>query len=50
MIEPVRTWQMRESGNRIKVTPGQVWRCTECNTYFQNKAQAQEHKCKEGNQ
>ena len=48
MIELVRTWQMRESGNRIKVTPGQVWRCTKCNTYFQNKVQ--EHKCKEGNQ
>jgi hypothetical protein len=45
MIELVRTWQTRESGDRTKVTGGQVWRCTLCNLYFINRSAADEHKC-----
>jgi len=47
MIEIVRTWQVRESGNTTKVTSGQAWRCTKCSLHFQIKTQADEHKCKE---
>jgi len=46
MIEQVRTWQTRDSGNSIKVTSNSAWRCISCNIYFQNKTQAHEHKCK----
>jgi hypothetical protein len=45
MIELVRTWQTRESGDHTKVTGGQVWRCTLCNLYFINRSAADEHKC-----
>ena len=45
VIEPVRTWQVRESGNTTKVTSGQAWRCTKCNLHFQIKTQADAHKC-----
>jgi transposase-like protein len=45
MIELVRTWQVRESGNTTKVTSGQAWRCTKCGLHFQIKTQADAHKC-----
>lgn len=45
VIELVRTWQVRESGNTTKVTSGQAWRCTKCSLHFQIKTQADAHKC-----
>jgi len=45
MIELVRTWQVRESGNTTKVSSGQAWRCTRCSQHFQFKTQADAHKC-----
>ena len=48
MIELVRTWQTRPPGvldDKTRVNQGEVWRCTKCNIYFQNKTQAGEHKC-----
>ena len=50
MIEQVRSWQTRDSGDSIKVTSNFVWRCVGCNIYFQNKTQADEHKCQLENQ
>jgi len=49
MIEQIRTWTTRPPGvldDRNRLIQGEVWRCTQCNIYFQNKFIATEHKCK----
>ena len=50
VIELVRTWQVRESGNTTKVTSGQAWRCTKCSQHFQFKTQADAHNCEGANE
>ena len=46
IMEHVRTWQTRPPGvldDKTIVNVGEVWRCTICSLYFQNKTQATEH-------
>ena len=46
IIEHIRTWQTRPPGvldDRVRVSKGEVWRCTICSLYFSNKTQATEH-------
>jgi protein-arginine kinase activator protein McsA len=50
-LEVIKAYRGRENRDHgthvIKVNESTVVRCTDCNIYFENKAQAEKYKCSE---